>query len=95
MRVEFFLRKSGKISHILNFFFVETSENISPFSKYYLLESKTNIAMLWINVLDKDGKTPPKVDSNEYPPKKHHTIPADILPSDSEDLLKNHNSGRF
>ena len=44
--------------------------------------------MLCINLLDKIGQTPSKVDSDEDP-QKNHTIPADVLPNDSEDLLYN------
>ena len=46
--------------------------------------------MLCQNILHKNGKTPPKVDSDQDP-KKHHTIRADVFQSDIEDLLSDHN----
>ena len=45
-----------------------------------------NFAMLWINLLDKNGQTSPKEDSDQDP-HKHHTIPGDVFTNHSEDLF--------
>ena len=37
---------------------------------------------------DKNGQPAPKVDTYQEPPKKQHTIPADVLLSASEDFLE-------
>ena len=46
-----------------------------------------NFPILCTKLQDNIVHTPPKLDSNQNTPKKHHTIPADVLPNASEDLL--------
>ena len=46
----------------------------------------TILAITSTNLQNKNGQTPPELDSDQDP-QKHHTLPADVLPSASEDLF--------
>ena len=53
-------------------------------------EKNAILAIVHTNLQNKNGQTPPELDSDQHPPKKHHTLPAVVLPSANEDLFFAH-----
>ena len=49
-------------------------------------EKNSILAIVHTNLQNKNGQTPPGLDSDQGSPQKHHTLPADVLPNASEDL---------